>query len=138
MNFNFQHAMRVLRNGILHVLEISEKRTKAPPPYLQYLSIIVSCMQMLSFLTADLQSSPWPPSLSPIEFVSSMTNLRGYKVRATPLPVGRPRRAALLLTPPPHAPKHPSPRPCSASWTPSTSRLPCGWAWSGWAPFSCC
>ena len=125
-----QRFFRMLRNGVLHVLEIcafpslcfpvsrlrngtrfptppasfraceaepgnfnpapphppfpapppaAEKRTRPPPAYISYISIILAIFQMISFLTADLQTSPWPPSLSPLEFASSMTNLRGYR-----------------------------------------------------------
>ena len=71
----FRHA----RNGVLGVLEISEEKASTKPSSapVQWFSVFLSSIQMLSFVTASLDTSPWPPSLSPIETISSLTNLRG-------------------------------------------------------------
>jgi hypothetical protein len=68
----------LLRNGLLGVLELSEKRTTPAPELWQRVARIVSLFQMLSFVVQTVKDKPWPASLSPAEVVSSLTNLKGY------------------------------------------------------------
>jgi hypothetical protein len=81
-SFDIVGFLRQVRNGILGVLEISEEKGSGKPasPYIQWATVFISTVQMLSFVTASLDTSPWPPSLSPIETISSLTNLRGCVV----------------------------------------------------------
>lgn len=55
------------------------KGGKPSHAYLQALIVLANMFQLLSFVTADMATSPWPSSLSPFETLSSLTNLRGYK-----------------------------------------------------------
>lgn len=78
--WDFVRFFRTVRNGILGVLEISEEKGGKPAsrPF-QWLSVLLTLTQLLSFVTANVGTSVWPSSLSPVETIASLTNLRGYK-----------------------------------------------------------
>jgi hypothetical protein len=88
---------RALKSGVLGVLEVSEKKGGKPAhTYFQVLVMLANLFQMLSFVTSDMSTSPWPSSLSPLETLSSLTNLRGYKRFVAPMAIQAAVWVALL------------------------------------------
>lgn len=89
--------LRGLKSGVLGVLEVSEKKGGKPAhSYVQALFVLANLFQLLSFVTSDMPSSSWPSSLSPVETLSSLTNVRGYKRFITPLAIQAALWVALL------------------------------------------
>ena len=83
--FNLVAFFRGLKNGVLGVLEISEKKnTKPQHKVIQVAALLLALLQLLSFVTSDLATSKWPSSLSPIQTITSLTNMSGYKRYVSP------------------------------------------------------
>ena len=80
VGINIAATFRLLRNGILNVLAISDMRPKPPPTYLTILRFCFTIAQLISFIVrSDLGGPPWTGAMAPFSIAVSFTTLNGYQ-----------------------------------------------------------